>query len=422
MPVQALDEQSGARMDARTAVEANPRICILGQPGAGKTVLVQQVALSLLGRHPRELRRGLPILLALRRLDDSGRSLVEELAAQLERDGIVGADGLVPDALRQGHLVLLLDGLDEVARTSRARVTQEICDLAATHPECQVVVTCRSAVYEQVQDALEASFRPFRIGDLDDHLILQFLRTWPGIPPDGAAQLMDALREAPRIIALARNPLLLTILGYLYASAGPDAPVEQWLPRSRVDFYQKATDALLQHWRHQDSRFPKPLRRVVLERLALSTQDRMERSRHDPLTVPYRDVRQQVAAVLAEWRYGGEDPAGVIREVVEQSGLLLSLDAEERYQFAHLTVQEYFAACALRDDLDGLLERYRANPEAWREPLLLWCGLAADGPTDRAALGHRPDHGPGVPRQRPAGRPGPGGSDRGGVRAASGLG
>ena len=48
------------------------------------------------------------------------------------------------------------------------------------------------------------------------------------------------------------------------------------------------------------------------------------------------------------------------------------------YGFAHLTLQEYFAAEALKSDEAGLLRRFRLDPGAWRETLKLWCGLVSD--------------------------------------------
>ena len=54
-------------------------------------------------------------------------------------------------------------------------------------------------------------------------------------------------------------------------------------------------------------------------------------------------------------------------EIVQRSGLMLAIDGGTRYQFTHLTLQEYFAARALEAKQDELLDFYRATPDAWRE-------------------------------------------------------
>ena len=68
----------------------------------------------------------------------------------------------------------------------------------------------------------------------------------------------------------------------------------------------------------------------------------------------------------------------MIDEIVRRSGLLLEVDGGERIQFAHLTLQEYFAAEALLEDESGLLKRFSEKPNTWRETAKLWCGLAPD--------------------------------------------
>ncbi|GGA34022.1 HEAT repeat domain-containing protein [Okeania sp. KiyG1] len=63
---------------------------------------------------------------------------------------------------------------------------------------------------------------------------------------------------------------------------------------------------------------------------------------------------------------------------MERSGLLLEIERGDKYQFAHLTLQEYFAATALRDRENELIERFKNDPERWRETVKLWCGFAGN--------------------------------------------
>ena len=73
-----------------------------------------------------------------------------------------------------------------------------------------------------------------------------------------------------------------------------------------------------------------------------------------------------------------KDAKPLLDEIVKRSGLLLAIDGGERYQFAHLTLQEFFAAEALVNDEQGLLARFRDDPDGWREVVKLWCGLGID--------------------------------------------
>jgi hypothetical protein len=71
-----------------------------------------------------------------------------------------------------------------------------------------------------------------------------------------------------------------------------------------------------------------------------------------------------------------KDAQAIVDEIVNRSTLLLAIDGGERYQFAHLTLQEYFVAAALRDKPEELIQRWQDAPSDWREIVKLWCGIA----------------------------------------------
>lgn len=81
----------------------------------------------------------------------------------------------------------------------------------------------------------------------DEDLIRRFLTGWPwrtGSAVETARtvdQVLGALRDTPQIMALARNPLLLTMIAYPYdfVYAHPD----QVLPHTRAEFYRQVIDS-----------------------------------------------------------------------------------------------------------------------------------------------------------------------------------
>ena len=92
----------------------------------------------------------------------------------------------------------------------------------------------------------------------------------------------------------------------------------------------------------------------------------------------YEDVLSEIRKVLPRVNIEADQADEVLSEIHERSGILTSLDNGERYQFAHLTLQEYFAAGELIDKPETMIEEYRHDPEAWREPIKLWCGGESD--------------------------------------------
>jgi len=311
--------------------------------------------------------------LELHRLNDPKTNVEAELVAELARNDFPHAERFVSCALEQGTLMLLLDGLDEVSSNERTRVVQHIKDTLDQHKKCRAVVTCRTAVYRG--EFNEAVNQTIEIVEFNDQQTRRFLGSWE---PDmkkrakSIEQLIQTLRDRPRIMALARNPLLLTIIAYLYTDT------EFVLPHSRTEFYRKSTDILLDLWHQEHNRFKASDKRLVLQYLALFNQDSAARHGQDRRTMERPVVLEQVRKVLPGLNLPPEDAGPVLDEIVERSGLLLAIDAGERYQFAHLTLQEYFAATELMDDAQGLFGRFKADRDAWRETIKLWCGLDHD--------------------------------------------
>ncbi|MFF7265840.1 NACHT domain-containing protein [Streptomyces sp. NPDC008159] len=408
----------GAPGELAADLRAERHCVVLGVPGAGKTMLLRHQVLMWArervrgahadgtegpggedgaagtggrGRNRAALRarrlgrrqrvapgesEGIPVLLELHRLNKAPeRTLEQHIVQHFARHDFPGADKWVARALERGDLALYFDGLDEVATELRPQVAERIEDFAARYAACRIVVTCRIAVYEGW--FAESFGQTLRVRDFDEHLIRRFLNGWPwrtGTPVETSStvdQVLGALRDTPQIMALARNPLLLTMIAYLYdfVYAGTD----QVLPHTRAEFYKQVIDSLLIDRRRQ-SVFPFPLKKAVLQEIALAAQD-IPSGVHDRLALPHEKVLETVRAVLERQARDPGAAEKVLNEIVHRSGLLLAVDNGERYQFAHLTLQEYLAAVKLAADPTGLLRRYRDDPAAWRETVRLWCGV-----------------------------------------------
>jgi len=308
--------------------------------------------------------------LELGRLGRSDKSLNEELTEDLARNNFPNAQNFVSRGLGQGTLVLLLDGLYELSSHERNRVVQEIKDLSRQYPKCRLIVTCRTQVYKgELDDIVD---QRLEVAEFDDRQIRQFMSSWEkDMPPDKSInQLMGTLHDRPRIMELARNPLMLTIIAYLYC----DTPHE--LPHSRTEFYKLSTDVLLRQWHPEYYRYSAPARQSVLRHVGLYNQANADQK--DRRTIEYQTVMEEIRKVLPSINLKTDDAEPLLNEIVERSGLMISVDGGLGYQFAHLTLQEYFAARALEDDPDSLLQRFMDDPDNWRETVKLWCGVGHD--------------------------------------------
>lgn len=371
---EAAREHSRASEDAFVALTAHRRLVVLGAPGAGKSMLLKHVALACAEhRLPAALGQPIPVLIELHRLADPKATIAGEIVAEFGRMGFPHAESFVAHNLDRGSLLLLLDGLDELTPAQRNQAARHITDLIREHTQLRVVVTCRVAVYKgELDDIAE---HKLELVDFNDQQIQRYLRTWaPSLPPGKSVEeLLNALANRPQIKKLAGNPLLLTIIAYLYADH-PDVV----LPHSRAQFYKVATDQLLERWHHEQNQFTLPQKRAILEHLALFNQSGTDPDDPDRRTMDFRAVTREVQTLCPSLGIKPDDAGRVLQEIVERSGLLLAIDGGQRYCFAHLTLQEYFTAARLQHEPDAMLQHHEADRDGWRETLRLWCGLAPD--------------------------------------------
>src|SRR5262249_6627905 len=140
------------------------------------------------------------------------------------------------------------------------------------YPLWRMVMTCRNAVYKD--EAADITDQKLEIAEFTDQQIRAFLRSWEPSFPEGKStdELLLALQDRPRIMALARNPLLLTITAYLYSDQ------DFILPHSRAEFYDQSTDQLLRVWHTEQNQFQAAVKRLILQHLAVVFQNR---STHD---------------------------------------------------------------------------------------------------------------------------------------------
>lgn len=380
VPLRVADSRAGDAGEPRRPLEdafdalvRYRRLVVLGAPGAGKSMLLKHIALTYAERLPNARGQPIPVLIELHRLAEPNATIEREIVAELGRTGFPRAETFVAQNLKNGSFLLLLDGLDEMTAAQRRQAARSIKDLAGKHESLRIVVTCRVAVYKgELDDTAE---QRLELVDFNDHQIRRFLRTWaPTMPPGKSVEeLLKALAYRPQIKKLAGNPLLLTIIAYLYA----DHP-DMVLPHSRSQFYRAATDQLLERWHHEHNQFTLPQKRAILEHLALFNQSGTDPDDPDRRTMDFRVVTREAQALCPSLNIKPEDAGRVLQEIVERSGLLLAIDGGQRYCFAHLTLQEYFTAAKLQQEPERILQNYQTDRDGWRETLRLWCGLAPD--------------------------------------------
>jgi hypothetical protein len=377
VPLQYEDGEQ--REDIYERIRQEPRTVVVGPAGAGKSLLLKNS--MLLWAFNKNDQGRAPVLIELHRCSDGKVDFVDLIKDELcrpRRRAVRNVESFIHRELEDGRLRMLFDGLDEVGRDDHDRVVRALRDFALAYPECQMVVTCRSAAY---YNQLAPEFaHVVRVADFDDASVRRFLGKWPGI---GSAadvdRIFSSLRNSPPIMRLARSPLLLTMIAYLQTtSLGHTGST---LPNSRPAFYQIAISHLLARDRlmgRPTNSVYKPADKLsVLQRVALELEESMD---GDRLAITRTRLVQITCEILPDLNLGAEHADKLLDEIIDRSQLLEKVDENgSRFRFPHLTFQEYFAAQELAKDSKRLLDNYTADPDSWREIVRLWC---AEGSAD----------------------------------------
>jgi hypothetical protein len=162
------------------------RLVVLGEPGAGKTMLMVRLVLDLLAR--RDPSGPVPFLASVASWDPSGEDLRGWLAARLVIDHPALADPPPANVtestqaaalLASGLILPILDGLDEIPDSIRGPAITRIND--ALRPGEQLVATCRTRQYLDAvrpQDGVEAALRgaaAVQVDPLDADFVRRYL-------------------------------------------------------------------------------------------------------------------------------------------------------------------------------------------------------------------------------------------------------
>lgn len=431
-PLATRREPVGHKSDARhlgrvrlpELLPAHRRLLLIGQPGAGKTTFARLVACMLARdildptRKPpwRSEYLGLPanrpapvpafvrmasLVGLFEKHSAPGRPddriwLLDLLAgASAHRSNVTAPDprdhASHRDAwdalLSRGEVLLLLDGLDEVAdATLRARVLRVFQDACRAWPG-GIVVTSRPIELEMLRalDFHEATLEPFGPAEVD-----RFVGQWTaalyadrlGLAADHEELLRAAIREHPEIRRIATNPVMLTCLCVIHWNEGR-------LPEGRARVYRAVFNWMLAARSEQRARAG--YTNVFAENAFASIALAMMRTPEGKLAT--FDVADAAAAIDEEMQrdFSALAPAQrrrqarewVLREC-EWSHIIEEI-AGNQLRYWHLTLQEFLAALALawRDDGDGPedwwpLTADRFDNPQWHETLTLLPGCLFD--------------------------------------------
>lgn len=201
---------SGTRM-LNAYDEAEEELLILGAPGAGKSTLLLDLAQQLVARALADPAHPLPVILRLSSWAVQRPALAEWMIEQLSRTYDVPRQ-LSERWVKQGRLIPLLDGLDEMEEATRPACIAAINSYHRTHLT-PLVVCSRQADYEVAATRERLVLQSAVIVQpLNDEQIEGYLH----VAGPSFAGIQVALSQEQTLRALATTPLMLSMLLLTY--------------------------------------------------------------------------------------------------------------------------------------------------------------------------------------------------------------
>ena len=409
---------AAAVVAAEGLLRDNLQIIIRGPAGSGKTTLMNWITWSCSKGGPGNIwNGGIPFVIPLRRVavDENGPPKVNQFVAYSVDPGVwsLGTPhGWIDSILRlQKRGVIILDGVDELPAARRAGFWEWLANFTVQYPGNRVVVTSRTLPGSTSADGKEkteqwnppSEFIECQLQEMSDSDISKFVQHWHNavdrvkLDAFEMAALVKARDELPgklsdpanrRIRELCSTPLLCALICVLHWHD------EGYLPRQRVDIYNRCCDMLIEARDLKRGIQPpvgavgalsKDDKELVLQRLALD----MLRNRPDS-DEPGTTYRIEISRTKAvEWigarissfqsaEARTAQPEQVLDYLIERTGLLRE-PSGGRVDFPHRTFQEYLAACAAGAEGQEVSLAKQADDDQWHETIMLAAGTPTGG-------------------------------------------
>lgn len=366
--------------DGITVANNSQYLMVLGHPGAGKSTFLRRIGLEAFkGEKGRFQHNCIPVLLELKQFNTEKVDLVSAIVEEFKHFGFLLPKEFAINALEEGKLLVLLDGLDEVSNEFTNSVMDAIDNLVTRYEKNSFIASCRIAAYHS---NFQHDFQVVELVDFDDDQIKQFIDNWFSseldIQKKTAEKCWSTLNQENNKAAkeLAQTPLLLTFLCFVYSR-------KLNFPPNRSRLYNKALDILLEEWAVE--------KRIQQEEIYVGLHTDLEKLMlakiayqgfiKDKLFFSRQQLVESIRDFLADTVDNPKtlDVQKILNSIVAQQGILVER-AEDIYSFSHLTLQEYLTAqyISQKDSrIQELITKYLSE-RRWREVFLLVAGLKDD--------------------------------------------
>lgn len=356
-------------------VMAAARVVVLGDPGGGKSTLLQSVCHSTATKSLKFIQDGgdvaaapVPIRVILREFEKARvatpqLSIFEYICLSIPSSVFVDRAELpkaVNYLLGTGKITLAFDGLDEILRTAQRRTFVDlVVQFTNQYPLCPVIVTSRLVGYDKAP-LPDIGFEELVLGDFKDNDVELYATKF--VKNVGRKKVADARAAASRFMHqtsdnaadIRRNPLMLGLMMWIFN-------IRDDVPSSRPEVYRECAELMFERWdadRDIMVDLPQTFDRLqVFCHLASQIFEDEERAGGVSSTWIEASVKAYLVDVLESRPDAHAAAQALVKFIVDRSWVM-SEKGDGVFSFTHQTFLEYFFAKNIDDQNDTVRQLF----------------------------------------------------------------
>ena len=342
--------------------DSKENFIIKGDPGSGKSRLINEVVSQLLDPQLITDTKTYPIKLRLQALREIGFNIEKALEHEIKR--------VLPDPdykfdFDEAQFVIFIDSIDDLYREEINELIKEI-SLAEISSKCRYIISARSIENINLTTS-DLKFREVHLLNFNrDQIELFVKRYFEDI--NRGKRLLEVLRESNILEKLPTTPLTMTLISVLYE----DTDYE--IPATLTDIYNDFTNILLgkleikKRTQLIDLESKKRVFSHVAHKLIQSKKFEIQKSEFISMIESFLEPKGITA--------NRED----LERLVENSGIIYT-DSNGLAGFKHQSFLEYFAAFEIfyvTNSYDDLVSNF--NDVNWQNSAIFYAGFSKDMP------------------------------------------
>ncbi len=373
--------------------QAYHSLWITAKGGLGKTTLLKHITYIYANKKYRRFNAPnlIPVLLYLRRWQNQiTQENPPNLPTLIEQYYLLelplGKDLKLPpnwaeNHLKNGKMLIMLDGFDEVKENLRQGVSEWIAQQLKNYPYSYFILASRPYAVDDYQGKIKPKTR-LSIIPFDDKQKARFIQRWYECRVKNdhkknsltareitakatlkANNLIEQITQRPELSQLARIPLMLNMIVSLHSLSQ-----SRKLPNKRSDLYEQIISLQLGS---------RPLARDIELILGASQSEHilqglaLEMMIQEQKEVEYQDLISKINKQFSTYKIDSSvEVTEFLKEIETISELIVKSD--DSYGFAHLSFQEYLASKEIikTEQENILIDNW--DKSWWQETILLY--------------------------------------------------